>query len=343
MLPPQIVKWFESRGVASFVLGDYGIDWNGTHIVIPVHAKDGTFLFNKYRRDPAKDHTDQPKYLYDKGANAALYGAHLVRPEDKRVVVTEGELDALRLNSQLLRAVSSTGGAQSFSQVMGEQLLGIETTILFDQDDAGITGSFNAQKAMPWAKVAWFPEWMKERGDVTDFLKERPFIELLDIIAAARRYELPNFALANRTKEDLKVIKKNYEEWLAPHVSEENMHISDGNEWAARRSRKVIDMFVSELEKIRRMLSRPASLPDGETMDRMARAKSVPIDRFITFNRQKKAKCIWHDEETPSMHWYEKQGKVFCHGCSTRGDTIDVVCQLEGVGMKEAIDIILRG
>ena len=76
--------------------------------------------------------------------------------------------------------------------------------------------------------------------------------------------------------------------------------------------------------------------------DRIQRAKQVPIPQFIKFKSDGFAKCIWHQEKTASMYYYEKQNRVKCFSCDKLGDVIDVIQQLRKVGLKEALDIILN-
>lgn len=69
----------------------------------------------------------------------------------------------------------------------------------------------------------------------------------------------------------------------------------------------------------------------------MEQAKSVPISDFIKFT-QGKAKCIWHNDPTPSLHYYKQDNRVFCFGCNKWGDVVDVVMQLENLSFKQAIE-----
>ena len=72
------------------------------------------------------------------------------------------------------------------------------------------------------------------------------------------------------------------------------------------------------------------------------RAKLVPVDSLIQFTRGF-APCIWHDEKSPSMKHYRKNNKVHCFGCGKGGDVIDVVQQLKGCDVKEAVIYLTNG
>jgi len=67
--------------------------------------------------------------------------------------------------------------------------------------------------------------------------------------------------------------------------------------------------------------------------------KQVPISNFIKFNHNT-AKCLWHSERTPSMHYYKKDNHVKCFGCSKYADVIDVVMAINNCSFKEAVKIL---
>ncbi len=74
---------------------------------------------------------------------------------------------------------------------------------------------------------------------------------------------------------------------------------------------------------------------DGTDIER---AKQYPIENLIKF-QNKKAKCIWHNEKSPSLHLYP-DNNVFCFGCGKGGDAIDVKMQLDSISFTEAVNIL---
>ena len=46
-----------------------------------------------------------------------------------------------------------------------------------------------------------------------------------------------------------------------------------------------------------------------------------------------KAKCPFHDDQTPSMSF--KEGRFKCFGCDASGDAIDLVARLKNVSTTE--------
>jgi len=70
--------------------------------------------------------------------------------------------------------------------------------------------------------------------------------------------------------------------------------------------------------------------------------KDRPISDFLDFNRAGFACCIWHNEKTPSMKYYPKEGRVWCFGCQKGGDVIDVVMEINKLSFKEALSFIVK-
>lgn len=71
--------------------------------------------------------------------------------------------------------------------------------------------------------------------------------------------------------------------------------------------------------------------------------KEIPIDELLEFNGANKAHCLWHNERSPSMHYYKKDNKVHCFGCGKQADTIDVLMALEGKTFKEVVEAYGNG
>ena len=113
-LTDELHSWLASeRLLTNEVIDAAQIGWDGEWVVIPVFAESGECLFTKRRRPPKND--KEPKYKNQKGANAALFGAEFLKDAD-RIVICEGEFDALALRSKGVPAVTSTGGSKTFPE-----------------------------------------------------------------------------------------------------------------------------------------------------------------------------------------------------------------------------------
>ncbi len=302
-------NWFSHRHVAESVLTDFNVYWGsnpiiGECIVIPVLDHDGNFLFNKYRRNPLID--AKPKYLYDKGGKVTLYGWWKAKKE-KRILITEGELDSLVAWSKNIPAISSTGGAMSFQEEWKELLADKEIILCFDNDHSGGEGMARALKFLPDAYIVFIPDrpgmkdltdYVSSGGDIAELLKtKKQFKDLQDVIDD----RLERIATFRST-------------WF------HDAYITINS--------------VPEFVHINRPLGK-------ELNDDILMAKNYPIPNLLKFNYEHKAQCIWHNEKTPSLHYYKDTNSVYCFGgCGRHGDAIDVYRQINNCSFKEAVKAI---
>lgn len=335
-LPARIKTWLNERGLTDSVLTEYQIGWNGTHIVIPVHDSEGNVLFHKYRRDP--ESTEGPKYRYEKGATSALYGLktlNIFGAEKSSVVICEGELDCLRLLSAGIQAVSSTGGASTFNEEWKQYFEGVDTYICLDTDDAGIKGAFRIQYDIPHAKIILLP---KEVKDVTEFYlkSSRTFTELM---MTAESYVLPEDWKDLTKKNELISMKKVYSLY-ANHIMLK-LREARAKHGHTRHLEILQQAYLNKLAEVNRAIKFFSYKRENQNPNRLLAAKAVPIPTYIKFNNEGMACCVWHNEKTPSMHYYEKQNRVKCFGCDKLGDTIDVIQAMHSLSLPKAIDFIL--
>lgn len=332
-LPSRIKEWLNARKLSDAIIEEYGIYWDGKRIVIPIHDVMGNVLFNKYRRDPISN--DMPKYRYDKGGTTTIYGTRELERADNYIVLCEGEFDALCLLSQGIPACTTTGGAASFSPELKDCFKGLEVIICYDNDQAGYKGAFHAHAVLEQSKIKFLPKGIK---DVTDFFvagkTKEDFLNLPEYTFPTPR-DWSHLTL----KKDLLAMRKEYQTFI-------DILMQTSRDMRTRYEsdepiQVLIQMFMSKYDGISHQIKyfkTPKQKTDGSLI---AQAKAVPIPQFIKFNHLRMAPCIWHEETTPSMYWYEKQNRVKCFGCDKLGDVIDVVQQLRRVGLSDAIKIIL--
>lgn len=303
--------WLNRRGITDSVIEEFGLSYKiGDSIVIPIYAPDGIFSFNKYRRDPLQGDV-KPKYKYDTGSQAKLYGAHKIGRENS-VLITEGELDALVAWSLHIPAVSSTGGAGTFSEDWTAYLHGKDVTICFDNDPAGAQGMVKVLALIPTASVLFLPDrpgikdisdYVGSGGDLNELLRSRVhFSSLQDVI-------------------DDRAVRLSLWQSTFFHDAFIEAHT------------------VPEFVRYERSPGTSKNVGiDGDVV----RAKSYPITDMLTFNREHKALCIWHSEKTPSLHYYKKNNTVYCFGgCGKAADAIDVYRKLHGSTFGEAVKALL--
>jgi len=311
----QAIQWLLSRGISDRVLANNKIRWDDKlkRIVIPILNKDGNFVFNKYRRDPFSD--NGPKYTYDKGSTSSLYNVH---QEDRTrpLIICEGELDCLLLQSYGISAVSSTGGAGTFKKEWADFLGKPDGMyVCLDSDDAGVRGMIRIAQMIPGIKWIILPQG---RGkDVTEFINRNGIDEFRLLVDSAVAYEIPD----DEKERDLKRVANEIVELqrsdYSPHLEIIREFLKSKYELRTKqKSRKVVVASNAELEEI----------------------KKIPLINFIKFDRHGFAECKWHKEKTPSLHYIEKDNKAYCFGCGKPYDVIDAVMQIENVDFRTALN-----
>lgn len=335
-MPPFVLEWLLKRTLTIETIERFGIYWNGSKIVIPVHDAQGNLLFNKYRRSPTEENVAIPKYQYDSGSSVVLYNERtLVEAKpDEPIFIVEGEFDCLALENIGVRAVSSTGGAGTFKPDWARKFQNLNNiTICFDGDEAGMKGAAKVQQLLPQAGIMALP--FNKGKDITEFLMGNDKAEFFSL--QARKYYIPQ-ELANTTDkkalaEKVKEFKKAAEDMrecervlianrgYGPHVS----YIRD---YCVARYHAYNDLKT-------RFESRQKFAGKGDN-----EFKNVPIDSLISF-KHGYAPCIWHNEHTASMFYNNFQSKfpntVKCFGCGAMGDPVDVVMQMHNLDFKGAI------
>lgn len=71
------------------------------------------------------------------------------------------------------------------------------------------------------------------------------------------------------------------------------------------------------------------------TEDDIRKAREFPFDQLVDINRNKMARCIFHQDRNPSFSIKGNKGK--CFGCGWTGDTIAFVMERDGLSFPEAV------
>lgn len=337
----QINQWLLGRGLSQEVIDASGIHWNGSKIVIPIFDKDKNFLFNKYRKDPFSTDENIPKYTYETGSTAALYNVHtLVGKHKEKVFLTEGEMDALLLNSIGLNAVSSTGGSQTFHPEWFLDFLNNDVYIMYDRDDAGVKGALRVNTMLASAKIIFLPHTTKGK-DVTDYFKTHTIKQFLELMEDASSWVIPaDPQILPKNKSGIDAITKEIRSEMDSILKKQRILNQEGK--TTRHTEIMLEVMGKRLEHWKKIREQWGTEKKGEHLDDIARAKAVPIPQFIKFNGAGFALCLWHSEKSPSMKYRPERNRTYCHGCSAHKDTLDVVMAINGCGFNEALKIILN-
>jgi len=65
-------------------------------------------------------------------------------------------------------------------------------------------------------------------------------------------------------------------------------------------------------------------------------AKSFPISELIEF-KHGVAKCLFHNDTNPSMHYYPKTNTTYCFACQTYADSIKIYQTLNNCSFVDAV------
>lgn len=298
-----MIDWLQKRGITENVLSLFRVSTGQHHILgecihIPIADSEGTIIFKKYRRSPFSEGGD--KYLYDTGSRAQLYGWHLAK-KHPRVLVCEGELDALLAWSHNIPAVSSTGGAMTFTSDWAQLLAEKEVIIAYDNDDAGAKGAVRTLGLIPHAKVLQIPD-MPNIKDLTDYA-----------MAGGDLHELLDTAVAYTSLEQVKEDR--------------------GRRIAMFQSVRFHDAYISVHTPCEYVVPKKR-----ENAGAIERAKEYPIPAMVKLGANHKALCLWHNEKTPSLHYYEKSNTCYCFGgCGRSFDAIDVYRAIHNCSFTHAV------
>jgi hypothetical protein len=173
-LPQPIRDYLNNRGISDAVIDEYklgyGYFYGGNYITIPIKGENGYEYF-KLRQNPADG---KQKFTFPKGASkATIFGSF----DTKKLLISEGEMDAMALMSRGINAISSTHGAGTFKQEwIDERFKGYESIhVCYDNDKAGREGAEKVLKMLNKAGVknlynVIMSEEVGPGGDITDYL-----------------------------------------------------------------------------------------------------------------------------------------------------------------------------
>lgn len=296
--------WLGRRKISDAVTMEFGVTVGfhpsfGDCIAIPIFNEDGSFSFNKYRRSPLSE--EKPKYLYDKGSKATLYGYYAAK-KFQTILITEGEIDCLVAWSANIPAVSSTGGALSFQKEWAEFLKNKDVIVCFDNDGAGGEGMVKVLEILPKARVLFLPDRPGVK-DISDYAANGGDLNVL--LKTAIHFPNIESVIENRA-ERMSLWKSTHfhDAYIARYSKPVNVH--------TERS----PFLGSKVEN----------------------AKLHPITELMPFIHNK-ASCIFHNERTASLHYYPDTNRCYCFGgCGKSFDSIDIYRRLNNCGFKEAVD-----
>ena len=177
---PSILKYIHSRLISDEIIDQYKLGWNGTRITFPIYNEFKLYVNIKLYNPSAKNKI--PKMLHytsseetrSYGSPPLLYPLEIFDIDSKRIVVCEGEWDALNLLTQGIPALTTTGGAKSWPSRYNDLFRNKDVVIAYDNDEAGLEGEklvfkhlINIAKSITTVRVP-----KKDGKDLNDYFKK---------------------------------------------------------------------------------------------------------------------------------------------------------------------------
>lgn len=176
-LTPEILDYLHDRGLSDEVISShklgygsfYGKDW----ITIPIRDIDGNYAFFKLRQNPKQGNE---KITWPSGEKAQIYDWNTLLCAENKLVICEGEMDALLLKSRGIPCITNTHGANTAKEDWAQYFKKeIEYYICYDNDVAGKTGALKMASVLlnrgcTKINIITLPEEVEEKGDLGDYL-----------------------------------------------------------------------------------------------------------------------------------------------------------------------------
>lgn len=170
-------EWLIGRGISEITIADFKIaeqSRDGKNIAVFPYLRDGELVNVKYR-----DIDDKRAMRQEAGAEPCLFGWHLIKPRDRSVAITEGEIDAMTLHQCGIPALSVNAGAGNHQWIENdwERLERFsEIFVCFDDDGPGQKGAHEVMQrlGLDRCKPVKFPakdanQWLQDGACGEDF------------------------------------------------------------------------------------------------------------------------------------------------------------------------------
>lgn len=137
------IAYLESRGISEEITKRYEITTQTEHeniLVFPFYDEKGALQFVKYRKTDFDKSRDKNKEWCEASCKPILFGMKQCNPENKRLVLNEGQLDSLSVaEAGIENAVSVPNGAKGFTWVPHcyEWVMQFEEIIVFGDFEKG--------------------------------------------------------------------------------------------------------------------------------------------------------------------------------------------------------------
>lgn len=270
-------------------------------------------------------------------------------PRCRPIIICEGELDALRLESAGYTAVSSTGGAGTFKDEWCELLKDHDLYICYDNDDAGIKGAVKLLTKLP-AKLVTIPP-LPGIKDITDYMQSGASFPIL--LEQAEEFPLLAEPVPEFTKiKEVEVYVRKYKTYLQEIVGRIYHARSDGRPHAHLDAIKdllfvALDNLERKIKKLRYANKPVTPVGDQITQEDVIHAKQVPIDTLYTGRLKLQGGravgiCPFHPDKDASFTIYVSKNTFWCYGCNAGTDAIDYIKRRDNCDFITAVKTLLN-
>ncbi|MEI7463243.1 MAG: toprim domain-containing protein [Candidatus Taylorbacteria bacterium] len=172
----EIRTYLNNRGISDEIINKYQIGYGNFYgswwVTIPIKDSDGNYAFLKLRQDPKYGNK---KITWPSGEAQIFDWDSIITANDK-ILITEGETDALLMKSLGINCVSSTHGAGTFKESWLDHFSkNLPYFICYDNDLAGKTGaqkvaSILYKNSFENINIITLPDVVGDKGDLGDYI-----------------------------------------------------------------------------------------------------------------------------------------------------------------------------
>lgn len=185
------VRALTARGLTEETCRKFGYEvcgFKGTKVQAAPYVKDGKRVAQKVRT------RDKKFFILGEAKGLPLFGQHLWRDNGKRLIVTEGELDAMSVSQAQQHkwpVVSVPNGASNAHKDIATNIEWVEqfetVVFAFDADEPGREAAKRCAALLTPGK-ARIVEWPEGIKDANDLVKAKRSKDLIDTLWGAREY-----------------------------------------------------------------------------------------------------------------------------------------------------------
>jgi len=106
--------------------------------------------------------------------------------------------------------------------------------------------------------------------------------------------------------------------------------------WKRLRLKRLVNKNQKIVDRMKTIENIPNKSNDISVED----VKHRPISNWLDCDKGNKRECIWCDDTSGDMHYYENDNRVYCFSCREGGDVVDVIQQLRGLDFKQALNFL---